>query len=70
MKSIDQLKTWKQHLRDNQARNIKNFRRYSRGECSVDTLSNYFEGRMTATANSLTIFDYMIEMEEICNGDT
>ena len=69
MSTIDRLNHWKQNLRDTQASNIKSFRRYNR-EDPNNSLSNYFEGRMTATANTLKIFDYIIEVEELCNGNS
>ena len=61
------LKKWKQALRDQQARNIKQFRYYTR-EFPNDNLSNFYEGRISSTRNTLFIFDYIIQEEKYGNA--
>jgi predicted transcriptional regulator len=68
MTRIESLQKWRQHFRDSQANNKRNMRHYNHSY--HEPLLNYYEGKVAATNNFLQVVDFLIEMEEIRDGDS
>lgn len=69
MNSIELANHWRQHVRNNCADSIRARRRYAKKYGENSALANYFEGKESANREAIRILEYMVEYQEMFDGD-
>ena len=67
MNRLKSLKTWQQHWKREQARNVRLMNRYNR--IKNEEMFWWYEGRTSAARETLQLLEFLIEMEELRNGN-
>ena len=69
LNSIELAKHWRRQIRNNCADSIKARRRYAKLYGENSALANYFEGKESAYREAIRILEYMVEYQEMFDGD-
>ena len=69
LNSIELIKYWRLKIRQNCADSIRARRRYAKMYGENSALVNYFEGKESAYREGIRILEYMVEYQEMFDGD-